>query len=84
LETIENFPAAQHSSASEHAEHLAILKRWYFRSSRTGEIFFADERGSWPFRRIVRGIGRVARGEKPQEPAQVTATQPAVAPSDAR
>jgi excinuclease ABC subunit C len=84
LETIENFPAAQHSSASEHAEHLAILKRWYFRSSRTGEIFFADERGSWPFRRIVRGIGRVARGEKPQEPAQLTATQSAAAPSDAR
>ncbi len=44
-----------------------MLKRWYYRSSRTGEIFFADEKGAWPLRQIVRGIGRVYRGEKTQE-----------------
>ena len=47
-------------------EHLAILKRWYYRSSRLGEIFLADEKGTVPLRRIVRGISRVYRGEKPE------------------
>jgi len=48
----------------ETMEHLAILKRWYYRSSRVGEIFVADEKGQLPMRRVVRGIGRVWRGEK--------------------
>jgi excinuclease ABC subunit C len=51
-------------SVTESTEHLAMLKRWYYRSHRTGEIFFADQRGTWPSRRIVRGIGRVYSGEK--------------------
>jgi excinuclease ABC subunit C len=46
-------------------EHLAILKRWFYRSNRIGEIFFADSKDAFPFRRIVRGISRVFRGEKP-------------------
>jgi excinuclease UvrABC nuclease subunit len=45
-------------------EHLALLKRWYYRGSRTGEIFFADTRGELPMRRVVRGISRVFRGVK--------------------
>jgi excinuclease ABC subunit C len=51
-------------TALETMEHLALLKRWYYRSHRIGEIFFADEKGVLPFRRIVRGIARVYRGEK--------------------
>ena len=51
-------------TALETMEHLALLKRWYYRSHRIGEIFFADEKGVLPFRRIVRGISRVYRGEK--------------------
>ena len=59
--------AAGHAkSALETMEHLAILKRWYYRSSRAGEIFFADEKAGLPMRRIVRGIGRVYRGEAPE------------------
>jgi len=46
-------------------EHLAILKRWFYRSNRIGEVFFADSKEVLPFRRIVRGISRVFRGEKP-------------------
>ena len=68
-------------SPTEVTEHLAILKRWYYRSHRIGEIFFADQRGSWPLRRIVRGIGRVYNGEKPQESATFSATPPLVPPS---
>jgi excinuclease UvrABC nuclease subunit len=68
-------------SAAETTEHLAILKRWYYRSHRIGEIFFADQRGTWPLRRIVRGIGRVYSGEKPQESTTFSATQPLLPPS---
>jgi excinuclease UvrABC nuclease subunit len=68
-------------SAAEITEHLAILKRWYYRSHRIGEIFFADQRGTWPLRRIVRGIGRVYSGEKPQESTTFSATQPLLPPS---
>ncbi len=78
---IHNFPGPEAKSATERMEHLAILKRWYYRSHRTGEIFFADDKGSWPLRRIVRGIGRVYRGEKPQEDTSFSATGPAVPPS---
>jgi hypothetical protein len=57
-------PALEPPSALETMEHLAILKRWFYRSSRVGEIFLADEKGQLPMRRVVRGIGRVWRGEK--------------------
>jgi len=58
-------PAAAKTSL-ESMEHLALLKRWYYRSHRIGEIFFADEKDQLPLRRIVRGISRVYRGEKPE------------------
>ena len=51
-------------SALETMEHVALLKRWYYRGTRIGEIFFADAKGDLPMRRIVRGISRVFRGEK--------------------
>jgi excinuclease UvrABC nuclease subunit len=54
---------AETKSALENMEHLALLKRWYYRGSRMGEIFFADEKGQLPLRRLVRGISRVYRGE---------------------
>ena len=57
-------PESESASASETMEHLAILKRWYYRSSRVGEIFIAYEKGQLPMRRVVRGIGRVWRGER--------------------
>ncbi|MBZ5547706.1 MAG: hypothetical protein LAO22_07035 [Acidobacteriia bacterium] len=61
----EFLPAEPHS-AIERMEHLAILKRWFYRGSRTGEIFFANGKGELPMRRIVRGIGRVYKGEAPE------------------
>jgi excinuclease ABC subunit C len=68
-------PAATPESPVERMEHLTILKRWYYRGSRPGEIFFADANHDLPMRRIVRGIGRVYKGEAP-EPA-ILATPPA-------
>jgi len=60
------FPACKLGSAIERLEHLAILKRWCYRGTRAGEIFFADARGELPMRRLVRGIGRVYKGEAPE------------------
>ena len=63
---LEAFPSSNPASAIEHMEHLAILKRWCYRGTRTGEIFFADDKGHLPMRRLVRGIGRVYKGEAPE------------------
>ncbi len=61
-------------STLETMEHLAILKRWFYRGTRIGEIFFADSSGQLPMRRIVRGISRVFRGEKPDVETKPTET----------
>ena len=63
------FPASQPGSALERMEHLAILKRWCYRGTRAGEIFFTNANGELPMRRLVRGIGRVYRGEAPETTA---------------
>ncbi len=70
-------PVAEPSGAIERMEHLAILKRWYYRGSRVGEIFFADANHELPMRRIVRGIGRVYRGEAPEAAPVATTIAPA-------
>jgi excinuclease UvrABC nuclease subunit len=51
-------------SALERMEHLAILKRWYYRTSKVGELFLTESNGELPMRRVVRGVSRVFRGEK--------------------
>ena len=80
-EALANFPRSEARSTAERTEHLAILKRWYYRSTRIGEIFLADQNGQWPMRRIVRGIGRVAKGEPSEAPATFSASPIAPAPS---
>ena len=74
-EALENFPPVNPRSAVERMEHLAILKRWCYRRSRKGEIFFANAKGELPMRHIVRGIGRVYKGELPE------ASPPSVIPA---
>jgi len=53
------------SSALEWMEHLALLKRWYYRTMKVGELFLTDSQGELPMRRVVRGVSRVFKGEKP-------------------
>ncbi|HEV2396740.1 MAG TPA: hypothetical protein VGS27_07365 [Candidatus Sulfotelmatobacter sp.] len=65
-DALQNLPPATVKSALETMEHLAIVKRWCYRGTRVGEIFFADSKGELPMRRIVRGVSRVLRGEKPE------------------
>ena len=66
-EALDDLPQISGAAAISTMEHLAILRRWYYRNHRVGEIFLADDRGVLPMRRIVRGIGRVLRGEGPEE-----------------
>ena len=63
---LSSFVAPQLGSAVERMEHLAILRRWCYRGTRAGEIFFADAKGELPMRRLARGIGRVYKGEAPE------------------
>jgi excinuclease UvrABC nuclease subunit len=63
---LDSSPPARTGTALETMEHLALLKRWYYRGSRLGEIFFSDAKRELPMRRIVRGISRVFRGERPE------------------
>ena len=69
-EVLEAFSPAAAKSAAETMEHVALLKRWFYRGSRAGEIFFADAKGELPMRRVVRGIARVFRGEKAEAEAE--------------
>jgi excinuclease ABC subunit C len=64
-------------SAQRFSEELAILKRWYYRTHKVGEIFVADGQGMLRLRRITRGATRVYRGEKeaPRSP-QIKKSQP--------
>ena len=68
---IAEIPSADPASAAELTEHIALLKRWFFRSSRMGEIFLCDEKGELPMRRLVRGVSRVFRGERQIETGQI-------------
>ena len=71
------FAPARPSGAIERMEQLAILKRWCYRGTRKGEIFFADSKGQLPMRRVVRGIGRVYKGEAPETTLPESAAMPA-------
>jgi excinuclease ABC subunit C len=64
---LDSCPQAKPKSAIETMEHLALLKRWYYRGSRIGELFLADDKNIFPMRRIVRGIARVLKGESEDE-----------------
>jgi excinuclease UvrABC nuclease subunit len=65
-QAIDALPPDTTGTALEVMEHIALLKRWFYRGTRTGEIFLADEKSGLPMRRVVRGISRVYRGEKPE------------------
>jgi excinuclease UvrABC nuclease subunit len=64
-EALAAIPPLTPGTALETVEQLAYLKRWYYRSAPEGEIFFTDANNELPLRRVVRGISRVFRGEKP-------------------
>ncbi len=77
--TLEEIKSSGAPSAQRFSEELAMLKRWYYRTHKLGEIFFANHQGELPMRRIARGAGRVGKGERagetteePREAGQTT------------
>jgi excinuclease ABC subunit C len=52
------------SSAAQFMEELAILKRWYYRSHKVGEIIVAGADGAFSARRIANAAGRVSGGKQ--------------------
>jgi excinuclease ABC subunit C len=62
-------------SAQHFNEELAIFKRWYYRTHKVGEVFFANDQGELPIRRIARAVAKVLRGE-PEVKDAVTAVIP--------
>jgi excinuclease ABC subunit C len=61
LEGVMNAPPAPSAnvrqSASDLADHLSLLSRWFFSNPREGEIFFREK--DWPHRRILRACSRL-------------------------
>jgi hypothetical protein len=60
--------------------NLAMLRRWYYRTEkqRKGEIFFRNENGSFPMKRILNAVGRAANAA-PAKSAQADAPEEAAA-----
>jgi excinuclease ABC subunit C len=55
------------------SDHLSLFRRWYYRpeKQRSGEVFFPNEDGTWPIRRLLRGASRIAIGDpKPMAETQ--------------
>jgi excinuclease ABC subunit C len=61
-------------TASERAEHISLVARWFYSKPREGEIFFRNK--TWPYRRIVRACSRVLAGPTPPLPAKPPALLP--------
>jgi len=51
-------------SAAQFMEELAMLKRWYYRTHKTGEIVLAKQDGELSIRRIANAVNRVCKHEK--------------------
>jgi len=63
-ELLREADVARPRSAQEWMEHLALLKRWYYRTSKVGEIFFEDDHDHCQCAGGARGW-EVFKGEKP-------------------
>src|SRR5260370_25505616 len=58
---LEEFVPARARSAVQFMEELAILKRWYYRSHKAGEVVVAAPRTADSARKIAKAAGRVYR-----------------------
>jgi excinuclease ABC subunit C len=58
---------ALQAAPPELTEHLSLVARWFYSKPREGEILFREK--DWPYRRILRAIGRVLAPPAPAAPA---------------
>ncbi|HWZ43380.1 MAG TPA: hypothetical protein VNW97_07870 [Candidatus Saccharimonadales bacterium] len=66
---LEQFAPAGARSAQQFMEELALLKRWYYRSHKVGEIVLAKPGGDLSVRKVANAVQRVHRNEKESMPA---------------
>jgi excinuclease ABC subunit C len=69
---LEAFVPGGARSAAQFMEELAILKRWYYRSHKVGEIIVANAEGELSARKIANAVGRVLRKEIAPETTEDT------------
>ena len=74
IERLEDAPGAQ--DAATLGDHLALLRRWYYRpeKQRSGTLF-QRERDAWPLRRMVYAAAKLAAPEPPAAEVAVSAAQ---------
>jgi hypothetical protein len=64
-----SLPATSASNSfAELEDHLALLARWFYGRPRDGEIFFAEAKSTWPYRRILRACSRVLAPQPERQP----------------
>jgi excinuclease UvrABC nuclease subunit len=63
-EFLEKFTPKGARSAQQFMEELAMLKRWYYRSHKVGQIVLAKADGELSIRKIANAVMRVYRNEK--------------------
>ena len=76
---LQQMPLTQARSATQFGEELAILKRWFYRTHRTGEMVAAGENRELSVRKLANALMRVFRGEK----LPANAAQPEADPASA-
>ena len=77
---LEQFQPAGAHSALQFMEELAILKRWYYRSHKVGEVVLADDRGSLSARKIANAAERVLQRAKPEKTTEDTKEHEGITP----
>jgi excinuclease ABC subunit C len=71
-ETLREFTPEGARSATQFSEELAILKRWYYRTHKTGEIVLAPADGELSARKIANAVRRFSGSQKAQEGSEDT------------
>jgi hypothetical protein len=69
---LETLVPAKTISATQTTEELAILKRWYYRTHKTGEIVFAKLNGELPMRKVVNAVNRIINPKPKTETTEDT------------
>jgi hypothetical protein len=77
---LEQFQPAGARSATQFMEELAILKRWYYRSHKVGEIVLADGRGNLSARKIANAAERVLHRAEPKATTKDTKEHEGITP----
>jgi hypothetical protein len=74
-EALDGFVPEGARSALQFTEELAILKRWYYRTHKAGEIVLANEKGELSVRKIANVVRRISGTEKISEAAEPKAVE---------